>query len=267
MSADRFNAYVERESFLHRLDPRAKLIWLPLGFALVMMFNHPAYVGGVFAVTLLLALSAGLPAKPLRRVMAANLFILVASVLIYPIYLRQGPVLFELLGIEYTRDALLYATAVGLRLMTMTTMSTVTIMTTSPSDTVLGLERLGLPNKAAMVMSLLVRFLPVLVVEGNTIVEAQKARALRLDQGNPIARIRKYTPIIIPLFTRSFLLARQLGTALDARGFGLLKRRTHLKTLAFGRADHAFIGAWAFVVIAGIVARFSGYGVIVRGLL
>lgn len=267
MSSNRFSLYVEGRSFLHHLDPRVKLIWIPCGFGLVMTFNHPAFVGATLAVTLALALSAQLPRKPLTRVISASAFVFIASVAVYPLYLKRGPELFTFLGILYTRDALLYALAVGMRLMTMTTMSMVTIMTTTPSATVLGLEQLGLPYYGAVAMSIMVRYLPTLVVEGNTIVEAQKSRALQLDRGNPVSRARKYAPIIIPLFIRSFLLAKQLGLALDARGFGLSHKRTHLLTLRMRRMDWLFIGFWVIALVGGIIARLLGYGVVIPDLL
>jgi energy-coupling factor transport system permease protein len=267
MSTNKLNLYVEGDSFLHRLDPRAKLLWIPFGFGLVMVFNHPLFVGTALALTLALAVAARLPGRPVRRVISASAFIFFASVIVYPLYLKRGPHLFTLLGIDYTRDALLYAFSVGMRLMTMTTMSMVTIMTTTPSATVLGLEQLGLPYRGAIALSMMVRYLPTLVVEGNTIVEAQKSRALQLDRGNPIRRARNYAPIIIPLFIRSFLLAKQLGLALDARGFGLGHGRTHLMSLQMRWIDYAFIAFWALAFVLGFIGRTSGYGVIIPDLL
>ena len=263
----KFNLYVEGDSFLHRLDPRAKILWIPFGFALVMIFNHPAYVGSALAVTLILALLARLPRKPLRNVLSASAFIFFASVIVYPIYLKRGPELFMIFGIVYTRDASLYALSVGMRLMTMTTMSMVIIMTTTPSATVLGMEQLGLPYRGAVAMSMMVRYLPTLVTEGNTIVEAQKSRGLQLDVGNPISRLRKYAPIIIPLFIRSFLLAKQLGLALDARGFGLHNSRTHLISLKLRQTDWVFIVIWGVLPIAALIARYFGYGVVIPDLV
>lgn len=265
--SNKLDLYVEGESLLHRLDPRSKLLWIPIGFALVMVFNHPAYVGAVLFVTLTLALTSHLPGKSLRNVLSASAFIFFASIIIYPIYLKRGPVLFRLLGITYTRDAFLYGLAVSMRLMTMTTMSMVTVMTTTSSATVLGMEQLGLPYRGAVAMSMMVRYLPTLVNEGNTIVEAQKSRGLQLDKGNPISRARKYVPIIIPLFIRSFLLAKQLGLALDSRGFGLHDSRTHLVTLDFSREDRLFLGAWVAALVIGIIARLSGFGVVIPDLL
>jgi energy-coupling factor transport system permease protein len=232
-----------------------------------MLFNHPAFVGGVLMSVLALALTSRLPQGPVWRVLSASAFIFVASVVVYPIYLKRGPELFQVAGIIYTRDALLYALAVGMRLMTMTAMSMIIILTTSPSATVLGLEHLGLPYRAAVALSMMVRFLPTLWVEGNTIIEAQKSRALQLDQGNPIARARKYTPILIPLFIRSFLLAKQLGLALDGRGFGLGNSRTHLLELRLTRVDRIFVGFWATLVIAAVIARWLGFGVLIPSLV
>jgi energy-coupling factor transport system permease protein len=265
--SNKLDLYVEGESLLHRLDPRSKLLWIPLGFALVMVFNHPAYVGAVLLVTLILALSSHLPRKSLRNVLSASAFIFFASILVYPIYLKRGPVLFRFLGITYTRDAFLYGLAVGMRLMTMTTMSMTTVMTTTSSATVLGMEQLGLPYRGAVAMSMMVRYLPTLVNEGNTIVEAQKSRGLQLDKGHPISRARKYVPIIIPLFIRSFLLAKQLGLALDSRGFGLHDSRTHLVTLDFSKEDRLFLAAWGVALVVGLIARFNGYGVVIPDLL
>lgn len=267
MSMSKFNLYVEGKSFLHRLDPRTKLLWIPIGFALVMVFNHPIFVGAVLLSILCLALTSNLPRRSLQGVFSASAFIFFASVLIYPIYLQRGPEIFTFLGIVYTRDASLYALAVGMRLMTMTMMSMVIIMTTTTSATILGLEQLGLPYKGAVALSMMVRYLPTLVIEGNTIAEAQKSRALELERGNPVQRARKYVPIIIPLFIRSFLIAKQLGLALDARGFGLMKGRTHLISLNFNNIDRIFLAIWVFALLFGICGRIFGFGVIVPELV
>jgi len=267
MAGNRLDIYVEGDTLLHRLDPRTKIIWIPIGFALVMVVNHPAIIAAVLFSLIALALNSNLPKKSLRNVLSASAFIFFASVLVFPIYLKEGPVIFKIFGITYTRDAFLYGLAVGMRLMTMTTMSMTIITTTTFSSTILGMENLGLPYRAAVGASMMIRYLPTLANEGNTIVEAQKSRGLQLEKGNPINRARKYVPIIIPLFIRSFLLAKQLGLALDSRGFGLHDSRTHLKSLEYRKLDRVFLIVWSVALILGIIARITGYGVIIPGLL
>lgn len=263
MATSKINMFIKSDSFMHKLDPRSKLIWIPLGFMSVMFFNHPLFVGIVLFITLALALSSKLPHKTYITVISASFFIFLTSVLIYPIYLKSGPFLFTFIGIDYTLNALLYAIAIGMRLMTMTLMSMIIIMTTTSSNTILGLEQLGLPYKGAVALSMMVRYLPTLVVEGNIIVEAQKCRCLDLDQGNPFQRARKYAPIIIPLFTRSFLLAKQLGLALDGRGFGIHNQRTHLVNLTFELKDKLFVFFWVIVLILSVFGRITQFGVII----
>ena len=267
MATSKINMFVKSDSFMHRLDPRTKLIWIPLGFMSVMFFNHPAYVGVILAITIILSLSSKLPSKTYLTIISTSLFIFLASVLIYPLYLKSGPHLFTFIGIDYTLNSLLYAIAIGMRLMTMTSISMLIIMTTSSSNTILGLEQLGLPYKGAVALSMMVRYLPTLIIEGNIIVEAQKCRALDLDHGNPIQRARKYAPIIIPLFTRSFLLAKQLGLALDGRGFGIHNQRTHLVQLNYEMRDKIFLIFWLIILVIAFLGRVTQFGVIMPSLV
>ena len=259
--------YVPGDSWLYRVDPRAKLVWLACGFALPLLVNHPAWMLLIVATTLLIAWSGGLPLRRIVGMLSVNAFLFVSSVLIWPLYLQSGDVVFELFGVDYTTVGLAYGTAVGLRVAAMMNLSVVWIMSSDPGRTILGLEMLGLHYKAAAAMSITLRFLPAIAAEGATIVEAQRSRALELDRGSPFTRARRYAPIVIPLVTRSFLIAQQLGTALDARGFGLSKNRTHAIALQFRGADWAFVAVWVLALVFGIFLRVSGYGLVVPHLI
>lgn len=260
--------YENKNGFMHKIDPRAKLLWMFASFALVLLFNHPVFVGAVYLINIGLGIGSKISWKAIRNVLASNLFLMVLTILLWPVYLQAGPLLFTVFGvIKVTRTALLYAIAVGFRLVTMVTTSTVFIMTTPIYKLIAAMQQLRLPSKMCLTASMMVRFIPVIRDEGMLIVEAQKSRGLDLESGNVVQKIRKYAPISIPLFLRSFSIAQKLALAMDSRAYGITPRPTPYLTLVMDAKDKAFTAVWAAALLAGIAGRATGFGLVMPNML
>jgi energy-coupling factor transport system permease protein len=141
------------------------------------------------------------------------------------------------------------------------------MMSTSPQKLTLGLLKMGLPYKAGLAMSTSIRFVPLINAERATIVEAQRARGLRLERGNPLSRAAKSVAIIGPMFLRAVDLAQALAVAMDARGFGAREGRTNLIEIEMTRTDRIIIGVCVVAVVVGFILRLLGVGVLVQGYL
>ena len=263
-----YSIYVDRSSFIHRrLDPRTKLAALGTAFVLALAFNHPAVLGALVLLVLLAGRMSDVPWRSLAPFLAGSMWFLVLGILIWPLYVKGGPVLFTIGSSTVTTDGLLFGLAMGLRVALMVTTAGVWMMTTSPQKLTAGLLHLGLPYKAGVAMTAAIRFVPLLNAERATIVEAQQARALDLRRGNPLGRAVKSVAIIGPLFIRAIDVAQGLALAMDARGFGAFDGRTSITQLRFTRTDRLVMFALLGACLVGIALRLLGIGLITRDYL
>jgi energy-coupling factor transport system permease protein len=236
-------------------------------FALALTFNHPLVLALLLAVVIGAGLWAQLSVRRLLPFLTAAGWFLFLGFLIWPFYIHQGIPLFVVLGATITLDGLLFGLAMGLRVALMVAAAGVWMMTTSPQKMTLGLLHMGLPYKAGLAMSTSIRFIPLINAERATIIEAQRARGLRLEKGNPLARAGKSVAVIGPMFLRAIDLAQSLAVALDARGFGARPVRTSILYIELTRTDRIIMGVCLAAVIIGLIMRFLGIGVLIPGYL
>jgi len=263
-----YSIYVERPSYIHRrLDPRTKLAALVAVFVLALAFNHPAVLGGLVLLVLLIGRLAQVGWRSMAPFLAGSVWFIVLGVVIWPLYVRSGSALFAIGGQTVTVDGLLFGLAMGLRVALMVTAAGVWMMTTSPQKLTVGLLHLGLPYKAGVAMTAAIRFVPLLNAERATIAEAQQARALNLRKGNPFARAIKSVAIIGPLFIRAIDVAQGLAIAMDARAFGVRDGRTSIVELQLTRADRAVLLVLLGASLIAIALRLLGIGLITRDYL
>lgn len=263
-----YSIYVETPSAIHhKIDPRTKLTGLIAVFIMALEYNHPLALGILTAAVLGIGLWAQLSFKRFLPFLLGASWFLILGVLIWPAYIHQGRPLFNVLGITITLDGGLFGLAMGLRVALMVVAAGVWMMTTSPEKMTLGLLKMGLPYKAGIAMSTSIRFVPIINAERDTIIEAQRARGLRLEKGNPLKRAAKYVAVIGPMFMQAIDLAQALAVAMDARGFGAGNNRTNIISIDLTRTDKILIGVFIALVVLGLVMRILGIGVLVRGYL
>jgi energy-coupling factor transport system permease protein len=263
-----YSIYVDRPSFIHhRLDPRTKLAALGAVFVLALAFNHPAVLGGLVLLVLLVGRLAKIGWRSMAPFLAGGVWFIILGVLIWPLYVRGGADLFTIVGQTVTLNGLLFGLAMGLRVALMVTAAGVWMMTTSPQKLTVGLLHLGLPYKAGVAMTAAIRFVPLLNAERATIAEAQQARALDLHRGNPLGRAVKSVAIIGPLFIRAIDVAQGLAVAMDARGFGVRGGRTSIVELRLSRTDRLIMFALLAASLLAIALRVLGIGLITRDYL
>jgi energy-coupling factor transport system permease protein len=263
-----YSIYVDRPSYIHHgLDPRTKLAALGAVFVLALAFNHPGVLGGLVLLVLVAGRLAQVGWRSMAPFLAGSVWFIVLGVVIWPLYVHGGPMLFTIAGQTITLDGLLFGLAMGLRVALMVTAAGVWMMTTSPQKLTVGLLHLGLPYKAGVAMTAAIRFVPLLNAERATIAEAQQARALDLRRGNPFSRAVKSVAIIGPLFIRAIDVAQGLAVAMDARGFGVRDGRTSIVELRLTRADRLVMLALLGASLLAIALRVLGIGLITRDYL
>ncbi len=236
--------YLARDTAVHRLDPRTKIMSTMLFMLLLFLVRQLAgYVFlGVFTAAIVVL--AGIPPRMLLRSIRSLAFILALTFLLQ-LFMTRGEPLFRLGPLVATREGLNMGTFMICRLTLLVVMTSLLTLTTSPIALTDGLEhllrpfrRLGVPaHELAMMMTIALRFIPTLLEEADKIMKAQMARGADFRSGNLLRRARSLIPLLVPLFVSAFRRADELALAMEARCYRGGEGRTRMKQLAFAARD------------------------------
>ena len=257
--------YFPGDSPIHRLDPRAKLIAMIC--YIVALFLGQWFV--TYAV-LFLALAAAVKVstvkpKALLRGLKPVVFILVFTAVLN-IFYTPGEALASFWIFTITREGIVHAFFMVVRIIMLITCTFLLTYTTSPLALTDGLESLLGPLKKlrvpvhelAMMMSIALRFIPTLIEETDKIMSAQRARGADFDSGNLIQRAKALIPLLVPLFISAFRRADELATAMEVRCYHGGEGRTRMKQLHYRPGDVLFIlGALALAVLIGVMGHWG----------
>lgn len=254
--------YYQTESVIHRLDPRVKLGGTLL--FIISLFFFKNFLG--FAVaTVFLGIVIGLSGVPFKfmvRGMKSILFLLLITVC-FNLFLTQGTPIFTIWKLSVTWEGLELALTMAVRLTLLIIGSSIMTLTTTPNNLTDGMERLLRPLKffkvpvheVAMMMSIALRFIPILLEETDKIMKAQIARGADFESGNLIRRAKALVPLLVPLFISAFRRANDLAMAMEARCYRGGEGRTKMKPLIYKKRDYL-----AYVCLAGYLVFGIGLG-------
>lgn len=261
-----FVGYLDRGTFIHRLDPRTKIITLIIVSGSLFTFNHPAYVGLAFCFPLLF----GALARVTDRIWQLRIPLLISallSALTWPFYLKSGTVLFSIGGFEMTNEAVLYGVAMGLRWAGAIIVGIVFLSTTRPDDLYAALVLMRLPYAIAFVISLTFRLVPTFIGVGIGIREAQVSRGLDTKAGNVFNRARKLMSLAVPLFMHAVRQTNMTTVALESRAFGSRTSRTFYRRYQIQSKDYAALALTISLLLFFVWLRWSGFGVVLHDRL
>ena len=164
----------------------------------------------------------------------------------FNIFLTEGDVVFQIWIFKATRQGIILAVFMGIRLVYLMIGSSVMTLTTTPNALTDGLEKgLGFlkavkvpVHEIAMMMSIALRFIPVLIEETDKIMKAQMARGADFEKGNLIQKAKAMVPLLVPLFISAFRRATDLAMAMEARCYHGGDGRTKMKPLVYKRVDY-----------------------------
>ena len=223
--------YYPVKSRIHSLDPRVKIICTLL--FLVSLFVQSSFLGYVIA-TLFLGMVIYMSKVPLKYIVKGlkPIVILLMFTVVMNLFLTRG-----------VRTSVFMA----LRLMYLVAGSSLMTFTTSPNGLMDGMEKLLNPlnklhlpvHEVAMIMSIALRFIPILLEETDKIMKAQIARGADFESGNIIQRAKAMIPILVPLFVSAFRRANDLAMAMEARCYHGGEGRTRMKPLKYNGRDKA----------------------------
>jgi len=248
--------YYPAESCIHRLDPRTKIIGTILYIvSLFLVRSFPGFIVVVTAFAGVLILSH-VPFRYLLKGLRPILFILFITVIINILH-TDGQVLWHWWIFRVTREGLERGAFFGTRLILLILGTSMMTYTTTPNRLTDGLERLMRPlrvihfpvHEMSMMMSIALRFIPILTEEASRIRKAQMARGADMDSGGIIRRAKALVPVFIPLLVAAFHRAFDLATAMEARCYHGGEGRTKMKPLRYQMRD-----AFAFLYLGCYVA-------------
>ena len=257
--------YYPAESRIHRLDPRVKIVCTLL--FLVSLFIQNSLLGYVIA-TLYLGVVIRLSKVPLKYIVKGlkPIVILLLFTVVMNLFLTQGgEVLVQFWVFTISENGLRSSVFMAVRLMYLVAGSSIMTFTTSPNGLTDGMEKLlhplnrvGVPvHEVAMMMSIALRFIPILLEETDKIMKAQMARGADFESGNIIQRAKAMIPILVPLFVSAFRRANDLAMAMEARCYHGGEGRTKMKPLRYKNRDKmAYVLTLIYLVVIFCVGRF-----------
>ncbi|MBQ2204643.1 MAG: energy-coupling factor transporter transmembrane protein EcfT [Lachnospiraceae bacterium] len=236
--------YYNSNSILHRLDPRVKLVGTFV--FLIALFVANNIVGYIVATIYLIFIikSSKVPFKYIVRGLKSLFFLLSISIVLN-LFFTPGRVLFKFYFVELTYEGLIIAVKMATRLIYLVIGSSILTLTTTPSKLTDGLEKgLSFLNvfkvpiaEIALMISISLRFIPILIDETDKIMKAQTSRGADFESGNLIEKAKALIPLLIPLFISAFRRANDLALAMESRCYSSLNVRTKLKPLNYDNKD------------------------------
>ncbi len=236
--------YYPSGSVLHRLDPRVKLFWTLLYIVSMFVFN--TFLGYVVAgVTLIVLIKISrVPFKFMVKGLKAVWMLLIFT-LVLNLFMTSGEVIWQWKFLKLTREGIRTAVFMGLRLFFLIIGSSLMTLTTTPNQLTDGLEtglrglkKIKVPvHELAMMMSIALRFIPILLEETDKIMKAQAARGADFDEGKFKDRVKALVPIFVPLFVSAFRRANDLAMAMEARCYRGDVNRTRMNPLKYKQID------------------------------
>ena len=255
-------------SFLHMMDPRAKILATMIFIMAVFFADSVVGYGIVAAFTMLCFVVARLPVRVLW-LSVKPLWVIIVFTLAIHVFMTPGEVLYEYGFLTVTREGLATGSQMAGRLVFLILFSSLLTYTTSPIRLTDGIEhllnpfrRFGVPaHELAMMMTIALRFIPTLLEETDRIMKAQAARGADFVTGNIVRRARNMVPLMVPLFISAFRRADELATAMESRCYRGGDNRTRMKELKVTWRDYVGTAAVVVATLAVGVWRWGGFSI------
>jgi energy-coupling factor transport system permease protein len=256
-------AYYPGNTFIHKLDPRAKIIFMVIVSTAVFMVQQIPVALVVLSVMFCLWFLARLPLSVLWSFIKVLLpiigFLFVVQAVFYP---GTTPLIKPLIPIgrgygQITLEGILFSVLLALRLISMIIMLPLVNFTTPVQVFALGMVKMGLPYKLAYTMTTALNLVPILQGETGVIVDAQRLRAMQsFEKGKLGEKLRAYPALVTPLVIGSMRRAQMMAVAMDSRAFGASKSRTYLEDINLKPSDWVFIFLTIAFTVGIIVASY-----------
>lgn len=259
--------YYPADSCIHKMDARIKIL-LSVAFMVVIFCIGSVYgYATLFTFTVFAVAMSKIPFKFMLKSIKPLMFFVVFTAILNILFTRSGEVLWHYGFLTVTRDGVLNAVYMIIRIVFLIMGTSLLTYTTSPIELTDGIERLlrpfskiGLPShELAMMMSIALRFIPTIMEETDKIKKAQTARGADFESGNVLKRAKALIPLLIPLFISAFRRADELAMAMECRCYHGGKNRTKMNEPHMGIRD--FWAVFVFAIFVAIIVLTNILGV------
>jgi len=268
--------YYPIDSVIHRLDPRTKLFGTMIFIISLFIANSwPGYALATLFLVAAISLSK-VPVKFMVKGLKAVLILLIISVS-FNLFLTDGEVVFKLWIIKITKEGIRISIFMGLRLIFLIVGSSIMTLTTTPNALTDGLEKslgflkvIKIPvHEISMMMSIALRFIPILIEETDKIMKAQMARGADFESGNIIQKAKAMVPLLVPLFISAMRRATDLAMAMEARCYRGGENRTRMNHSVISKIDYTaiivFLAVSALILLQSyVLPLFFSYSIILN---
>ena len=236
-------------SVIHRLDPRVKLLISTTLLITSLLYLEIVVTSLVIAVELILSTISGTVRRWAKTVYGALPLIILIFLMNYLVRSFSE-------GSYYDPNVIYVSFATAYRLIAFLASFSIFFLTTTPEELGMTFTKLRIPYMYSFAFISAIRFTPILAEELQTIMDAQRSRGLELDRGNPIKRIRRYIPILVPLIVNVLRRSYELAEAMEVKCFGASKKRTFLRELEMKPRDYIVLAITLLSLAFAIYARF-----------
>lgn len=251
--------YIPGQSFIHRLDPRLKVLTTVLFLVTVFLANNWLSYAILLAFTILAIFLSGVSLRFFANGLKPLLLLIILTVFLQIFFTQGEDLLFSWGAIQIYQEGLVNAGFIFLRFMLIIFMSTLLTLTTMPLEITDAIEyllrpltRIKVPVYAiALMLSIALRFVPTLMEEVQKIMNAQRARGMDFSEGSFVQRLKNVVPLLIPLFVSAFNRADDLAIAMESRGYQGGDHRTKYRQLNWVRQDSVVLFIYLF--LAGFI--------------
>lgn len=254
--------YYPSNSILHRLDPRVKLVGT-LAFLITLFIGNNIIIYTLATIFLVAVIKISkVPFKFMIKGLKSIMLLLLISVA-FNMFLTPGEVLVKFGIIKITKEGLKTAVFMAVRLAYLIVGSSIMTLTTTPNDLTDGMEKglsilkyIKVPvHEISMMMSIALRFIPILIEETDKIMKAQIARGADFETGGMVKKIKAMVPLLVPLFISAFRRANDLAMAMEARCYTGGEGRTKMKPLKYGKNDRIAYAILLLYVVAIVLIK------------
>lgn len=254
------------ESFIHKLDPRTKIIIAMV--YIVMLFMITDFIGYffIFLYSVMVIKISKIPVKYIIKGLKPIVILLVITSLLNLFITKGEHPVFPNTFITVTWEGVNVAVMMILRLVFLVVGTSMLTYTTSPIVLTDGIEsflkplkKIGVPaHEISMMMTIALRFIPTLFEETDKIMKAQQARGADFESGNILKRAKSLIPLLVPLFVSAFRRADDLAVAMECRCYHGGNNRTRLRVLKYSKRDvFAFMSAGILLIILILVRYYA----------
>lgn len=258
-----FGRYMPGDSFIHRLDPRAKLLASFYFIGIIFLANNWQTYALLAAFTLFAVFLSKVDIKFFIRGIRPLIWLILFTVGLQVLFTSGGETYWSWGGFNITQFGVMNGLFIFCRFVLIIFMSTLLTLTTPPLELSDAIEYLLRPLKVvrfpvhevSLMLSIALRFVPTLMDETEKIMNAQRARGVDFGEGSLVQKMKAVIPLLIPLFVSSFNRAEDLATAMEARGYQGGEGRTKYRILHWHLQDTIVMVAFGLMTIVLVFIR------------